>query len=172
MAPLLAWRLFYAYYSYSRQVWGCLPKVRTPVPAGPVIFRMKDKSFLEIFTKTVISVYTTYHMTEYLIIGNYRFMKLRNWNLNCREFNVKQQQRKLTRRSQLRNQTCWDKRNKVNNLQSVIETLFLVLSPNVGRESSKEIWSLRGICFTISPILTGVHPHKIPLFPKCQECQM
>ena len=83
-------------------------------------------------------------------------MKLRNWNLNYREFNVKQQQRKLTRKRGYHfemkeiNATFTTKkpnllrqgRNKVNNLQSVIETLFLVLSPNVGRESSKEIWSL------------------------------
>ena len=41
------------------------------------------------------------------------------------------------------------------NLQSVIETLFLILSLNVGRGSSKEIWPLRGFHDTILPILAS-----------------
>ena len=38
-----------------------------------------------------------------------------------------------------------------------METSFMVLSLNVRRESSKEIWLLRGF-FTVSLILVNLHP--------------
>ena len=44
-----------------------------------------------------------------------------------------------------------------------METLFLVLSLNVPKESSKEIWLLQGF-FTVSPLLANLHPAKILSF--------
>ena len=42
--------------------------------------------------------------------------------------------------------------------------------PNTQRESNEEIWPLRGF-LTASLLLTDLHPDKILLFPRCQECQ-
>ena len=52
-----------------------------------------------------------------------------------------------------------------------METLFVVLSLNVRRVSSEEIWPLGGI-FTESLILADFYPANniILLFLRCQEC--
>ena len=46
--------------------------------------------------------------------------------------------------------------------------MFLVLSLNVQKESSKEIWLLQGF-FNPSPLLANLHPTKILPFLWCQE---
>ena len=51
-----------------------------------------------------------------------------------------------------------------------METLFVVLSLNVRRGSSEEIWPLGGFLKVLLP-LTGLHPDKILLFLRCQKCQ-
>lgn len=50
-----------------------------------------------------------------------------------------------------------------------METLFMTLSLNVQRGSSKEIWPLQG--FVTVSLLVDLHPEKILLFIKCQDCQ-
>jgi len=51
-----------------------------------------------------------------------------------------------------------------------METLFVVLSLIMRRESSEEIWPFQGFV-TVSLLLVDLHPKKILLFLKCQDCQ-
>ena len=49
-----------------------------------------------------------------------------------------------------------------------METLFVVLSLNIGRKSSKEIWPLQGF-FTVSLLLADLYPVKTLALLWCQE---
>ena len=59
---------------------------------------------------------------------------------------------------------------KLNVSKSKIETLFVVLSLIIRRVTSEEIWPLQGFV-TVSLLLVDLHPKKILLFLKCQDCQ-
>ena len=49
-----------------------------------------------------------------------------------------------------------------------METLFVVLSLNIGRDSSKEIWPLQGF-FTVSLLLADLYPVKTLALLWCLE---